>query len=178
MPLTPLHHPIAYFVYKLDKRFSLPGLVVGCMFPDLEIPVMMLLFETQVPNHLVLHSLLGSATIGTLLALIFTVHVYPPLVNHLFHVDKKRVKSKCKLSFTVFFSVLVGNLSHVLLDVTNHPYSPVFWPFLPATAASNPIYFALGEPLGYLWVQIIMAALVAVLVVVKLRNLCEELLVG
>ncbi len=178
MPLTPLHHPIAYFIYKLDKRFSLPGLVVGCMFPDLEIPVMALLFGTQIPNRLILHSLLGSATIGTLLALIVTIRVYPPMVSRLFHVDKKKVESKCKISFAVVFSVFVGNLSHVLLDVTNHPYNPVFWPFLPATATPSPIYFALGNPLGYLWMQIIMAVLLAALIVIKRKNLFEELLVG
>jgi membrane-bound metal-dependent hydrolase YbcI (DUF457 family) len=178
LPLTPLHHPIAYFIYKLDKRFSLPGLVVGCMFPDLEIPFMALLFGTQVPNRMVLHSLLGSATIGTFLALIVTVRVYPPLVSRLFHVDKKRVESKCKLSFTMVFSVLVGILSHVLLDVTNHPYNPVFWPLLPSTATPSPLYFALGDPLGSLWMQIIMAALLAALIIIKRKNLFEELLVG
>ena len=178
MPLTPLHHPIAYFIYKVDKRFSLPGLVVGCMFLDIEIPFIALLFGTQIPNRMVLHSLLGSATIGTFLALIITVQVYPPLVSRIFHVDKKRAKSKCKLSFAVVFSVLVGNLSHVLLDVTNHPYNPVFWPFLPATATPRPIYFALGNPLGSLWMQIIMAVLLAALIVVKRRNLFEELLIG
>jgi len=176
--LTPLHYPIAYFIYKLDKRLSLPGLVVGCMFPDLEIPIMVLLFGTQVPNRMILHSLLGSATIGTFLALIVTIRVYPSLVSHLFHVDKKKAESKCKLSFAVVFSVFVGNLSHVLLDVTNHPYTPVFWPFLTATATPSPIYFALGNPLGSLWMQIIMAVLLAALIVVKRKNLFEELLVG
>ena len=178
MPLTRLHFPIAYFIYKLDKRLSLPGLIVGCMFPDLEIPVIVLLFGTQVPNRMILHSLLGSATLGTFLALIVTVRVYPLLVSRLFHVDKKRVESKCKLSFAVVFSVFVGNLSHVLLDVTNHPYNPVFWPFLPAPATPSPIYFALGNPLGYLWMQIIMAVLLAALIVIKRKNLFEELLVG
>jgi len=148
------------------------------MFPDLEIPVIVLLFGTQVPNRMILHSLLGSATLGTFLALIVTIRVYPPLVSRLFHVDKKRVESKCKLSFAVVFSVFVGNLSHVLLDVTNHPYNPVFWPFLPATATPSPIYFALGNPLGYLWMQIIMAVLLAALIVIKRKNLFEELLVG
>jgi len=178
LPLTPLHHPIAYFIYKLDKRFSLPGLIVGCMFPDLEIPFILLLFGTQVPRHMVLHSLLGAATLGTFLALIVTVSVYPPLVSHLFHVDKKRVKSKCRLSFALGFSVLVGNLSHVLLDVTNHPYNPLFWPFIPITDTPSPIYFALGNPLGSYWMQIIMAVLLGALIVVKRRNLFEALLVG
>jgi hypothetical protein len=148
------------------------------MFPDIEIPFMVLLFGTQVPTHLVLHSLLGAATIGTVLAVIVTVHVYPPLVSRLFHVDKKRVESKCRLSFAVVFSVFVGILSHVLLDVTNHAYNPVFWPFLPATATPSPIFFALGEPLGSLWMQIIMAVLLAALIIAKRKNLFEELLVG
>jgi membrane-bound metal-dependent hydrolase YbcI (DUF457 family) len=178
LPLTPLHHPIAYFIYKLDKRLSLPGLVVGCMFPDLEIPTIMLLFGTRIPNRMILHSLLGSATLGTFLALIVTIRIYPPLVSYIFHVDKKKVESKCKLSFAVVFSVFVGNLSHVLLDVTNHPYNPVFWPFLPATATPSPIYFVLGNPLGSLWMQIIMGVLLAALIVVKRKNLFEELLVG
>jgi len=178
LPLTPLHYPIAYFIYKLDKRLSLPGLVVGCMFPDLEIPTIMLLFGTQVSNRMILHSLLGSATIGTFLAVIVTIRIYPSLVSYIFHVDKKKVESKCKLSFAVVFSVFVGNLSHVLLDVTNHPYNPLFWPFRSAIATTSPIYFALGNPLGSLWMQIVMGVLLAALIVFKRKNLFEELLVG
>ena len=148
------------------------------MFPDLEIAAIMLLFGTRIPNRMILHSLLGSATLGTFLALIVTVRVYPPLVSRLFHVDKERVESKCKLSFALVFSVFVGNISHVLLDVTNHPYNPVFWPFRSAIATSSPIYFALGNPLGSVWMQIIMAVLLAGLIVIKRKNLFEELLVG
>ena len=178
MPLTPLHHPITYLVYKLDKRFSLPGLIVGCMFPDLEIPFLVLFFGTNIPNRMVLHSLLGSATIGTFLAVLVTVRVYPYIASHLFHVNKEHVESKCKLSFAVVFSVLVGNISHVLLDVTNHPYNPILWPFRSALATPSPIYFALGDPLGSSWMQIIMGVLLVALVIVKRKNLFEALLVG
>ena len=178
LPLTPLHHPIAYLIYKLDKRLSLPGLIVGCMFPDLENPFIWLLLGTQVPNRMILHSLLGSATIGTFLAVIVTVRVYPYLVTRLFHVDKQRVESKCRFSFAVVFSVFVGNLSHVLLDMTNHPYNPIFWPFSSAIATPSPIYFALGYPLGSWWIQIILGALLAALIIIKRKNLFEELLVG
>ncbi|PVX24941.1 MAG: hypothetical protein CW716_09035 [Candidatus Bathyarchaeum sp.] len=178
MPVTPLHHPVAYFIYKLYNRLSLPGLIVGCMFPDIENPFIMLLYGTQVPNRMVLHSILGSATIGTFFAVIVTVWVYPALVSRLFHVNKKKLESKCKLSFAVVFSVLIGILSHVLLDITNHPYNPLFWPFIPTTSTPSPIYFALGSPLGSLWMQVIMAAVLAVLIFVKRKNLFEELLVG
>lgn len=178
MPVTPLHHPIAYFISKLHKRLSLPGLIVGSMLPDLEVPFIVLLYGTEVPHRMVLHSLLGSATLGTLLGVIVTVMIYPVLVSRLFHVDKKKVENKCKLSIALVFSVVVGNLSHVLLDITNHPYNPVFWPFLPVTATPSPIYFALGAPLGSYWMQAIMAAVLGVLIVVKRKNLFEALLVG
>ena len=177
MPLTPLHHPVAFFLYKLYGRFSLPGLIVGCMFPDLEIPFMVLLFGSG-SNRMVLHSLLGAATIGTFLAVIVTVWVYPVLVSRLFRVDRRKVENKCKLTVALVLSVFVGIISHVLLDVTNHPYNPVFWPFLSATETVSPIYFALGDPFGSLWMQIIMGTLLVALIVVKRRNLFEELLVG
>ena len=178
MPLTPFHYPIAYFLYKLDKRLSLPGLVVGCMFPDLEIPIIILLFGTQIPNRLVLHSLLGSATIGTFLAIIITNKVYPSLASYLFKVDKKKAEQKCKLSFPLAFSVFIGIISHVLLDVTNHQYNPVFWPFLAPSVTPSPFYFALGEPLGSLWMQGIMGVLLVTLITIERKNLFEELLVG
>lgn len=127
---------------------------------------------------MLLHSLLGSVTIGTLLGLIVTVWVYPVLVSSIFHVDKKKLESKCKISFAVFFSVIIGILSHVLLDVTNHPYNPLFWPFIPTTATPSPIYFAFGTTVGYLWIQVIMAAVLSVLIIIKRKNLFEELLVG
>lgn len=148
LPVTFLHHPVAYFIYKIYSRYSLLGLIAGSMFPDLENPFIMLLSGTQVPNRMGLLSILGSVTIGTFLAVIVTVCVYPVLVSRIFRVDKKRLESKCKLSFSLVFSVLVGNLSHVLLDVTNHPYNPLFWPFIPTTATPSPLYFALGAPLG------------------------------
>lgn len=178
MPLTLFHHPIAYFIYKLNKKLSLPGLVVGCMFPDLEIPIIALLLGFQAPNRLVLHSLLGAATIGTFLATIFTIMFYPTLVSVFFRVDKKQVEQKCRLSFTLAFSVFLGIISHVLLDITNHPHNPVFWPFLPATATPSPIYFALEIPLGSWWMQGIMGGILLALIVSKRKNLFEELLLN
>jgi membrane-bound metal-dependent hydrolase YbcI (DUF457 family) len=99
-------------------------------------------------------------------------------VSYLFKVEKKKVEQKCKLSFALTISVFAGIISHVLLDVTNHPYNPVFWPFLAANAVSSPFYFALGEPLGSLWMQGIMGSILMALIVIKRKNLFEELLVG
>lgn len=178
MPLTPLHYPIAYFILKLSKNFSLPGLIVGSMIPDIEIPFLVLIFGNAGPNHLVLHSLLGSATLGTMLGMIITIKFYPFLVGNFFGVDKEKVESKCKLSSALVFSVLVGTISHVLLDFTNHLYNPILWPFLDAEMIPSPIYLLLGEQFGYLWIQVIMGTLLLVIIFIERKNLVESLLVG
>jgi membrane-bound metal-dependent hydrolase YbcI (DUF457 family) len=151
---------------------------VGCMFPDLEIPFMILFFGIQGPNRMILHSLLGSATLGNLLAVPFTVLVYPYLMNRLFNVNKKKAESTSKLFLVAVFSVFVGLVSHLLLDILNHPYNPVFWPFLSATTTPSPVYFALGDPFGYLWIQIIMGSLLVGLIFSNRKNLIQNLLVG
>ena len=65
MPLTPLHYPLAHGLSKVGKKLSLPGLVVGAVIPDIEVPLMRIFFS-DLPDHLVLHSLIGAATLGKL----------------------------------------------------------------------------------------------------------------
>lgn len=178
MPLTPLHYPIAYFLHKLSRNFSLPGLIVGSMIPDLEIPFVVLIFGIDGPNRLVLHSLLGSATLGTMLATIVTIKFYPFLVSYFVGVDKEKVESKCKLSFALVFSVFLGTICHVLLDFTNHLYNPILWPFLEAEMTVSPIYEILGEQFGYLWIQVIMGVLLLVIIFIERKNKTESLLIG
>jgi hypothetical protein len=178
LPLTPLHYPVAYFIHKLGGNLSLPGLIVGSMIPDLEIPFVLLIFGVNGPNRLVLHSLLGSATLGTMLGIIITIKFYPFLVGNFFGVEKEKVESKCKLSSALAISVLIGTISHVLLDFTNHLYNPILWPFLDAEIIPSPIYLLLGEQFGYLWIQVIMGTLLLVIIFVERKNLAESLLVG
>jgi membrane-bound metal-dependent hydrolase YbcI (DUF457 family) len=144
LPITPFHHPVAYVIYRLGGKLSLPAVIVGSMLPDLEIPFMFLLFGTNVSTHLILHSIIGSLTVGTLLATTITVFIYPRLASAIFPVDKHTVKEKCKFSLSLIFSCAIGCLSHVLLDVTNHAYNPLFWPFLSSTETPSPIVPLLG----------------------------------
>lgn len=178
MPVTPLHYSVAYFVYRISGKLSLPGLIVGSMIPDLEVPFMRIAVGPDSPNRMILHSLLGSATLGTFLAVIVTISLYPFVVNRFFNVDKKKLEKKCKLSFVLVFSVLLGNILHVLLDFLNHPFNPIFWPFRSAVQTHSPIYFALPTPIRYLWIQIVMGVFLLLLILVKRKNLFEELLVG
>jgi len=144
LPFTPFHYPVAYILYRLYKRLSLPGLIVGSVFPDLEIPAIIVLFGTRGSDRLVLHSLLGAATVGAVLSVMFTVLMYQPLVSYFFKIDGEKVRRKCKLSLGLAFSCFLGNLSHVLLDIMNHPYNPVFWPFLQSSETPSPVCSFLG----------------------------------
>ena len=178
MPITPFHHPVAYIIYKLGGKLSLPALIVGSMLPDLEIPFMVLLFGTNVPTHLILHSIIGSLTVGTLLATAITVFVYPRLMSAIFPVDKLKVKEKCKFSLTLVFSCAIGCLSHVLLDVTNHAYNPVFWPFFASAETPSPIVPLLGgATTASLLIHTLMIVLFMGLFARKRENFWENVLV-
>ena len=178
MPVTPFHYPVAYVIYKLGGNLSLPALVVGSMVPDLEVPFIVLLFGTGVPNHLLLHSLIGALTLGTALAIVITVLIYPKLTSAIFPVDKLKVKEKCRFSLGLVFSCALGCLSHVLLDVTSHAYNPIFWPFLPVNETPSPVVPVLGgEATASLLMHTLMVVLFIGLFANKRKNFWEQLLV-
>ena len=179
MPITPFHHPVAYVIYRLGGKLVLPAVIVGSMLPDLEIPFMVLLFGANVPTHLMLHSILGSLTVGTAIATAITVFIYPKVIGAIFPVDKLRVKEKCKFSLTLVFSCAIGCLSHVLLDVTNHAYNPVFWPFLSSAETPSPIVPILGgAQTASLLIHSLMVALFIGFYALKRQNFWENILVG
>jgi len=151
---------------------------VGSMVPDLEIPFIILLVGTEVPHRLVLHSLLGALTVGTILSVAITVLVYPRLTSAVFPIDKLKVKEKCSFSLGLVVSCLLGVLSHVLLDVTNHLYNPVFWPFLASNETPSPIVPLLGgEATASLLMHTLMVVLFIGLFANKRKNFWEQLLV-
>ena len=128
MPYTPIHWGIAYLTRAIKPSLSLPALIVSTAFPDLEIPFVYILSE-GLYDRLVLHSLLGAVTLGTLLSVIFTVFAYSPVVSYLFRLDAKTVRDRCCLSWSIVVVCLIGNLSHVLVDSLHHEYNPLLFPF-------------------------------------------------
>jgi membrane-bound metal-dependent hydrolase YbcI (DUF457 family) len=131
MPLTPLHYPVAYAFHRLVPFWSLPGFIVGAMVPDLEIPVIVGVFGMNVlpNNRLVLHSLVGAVTVGTVLSLLLVILVFRPLVARLAPHLGPRVAVTCRLSRRLVAACGLGALSHVVLDVATHRYNPLWWPF-------------------------------------------------
>jgi len=128
MPYTPIHWSIAYLAREIRPSLSLPALIVSTAVPDLEIPCIYIITGGQF-GRLVLHSLLGAITLATLLSVILTVFVYSPVVSHLFKVDSKIVKGRCRFSWSLFAVCLLGSLSHVLIDSLHHEYNPLLFPF-------------------------------------------------
>ena len=129
MPFTPLHYPLAFVLSKANKKLILPGLVVGAVIPDIEVPIMRVFFS-DLPDHLFLHSLVGAATVGTTIAVLVTWLLYAPLISTIFGVDKSTLKKTCSLSSILVLSCLIGVLSHLLLDYPMHWFNPILWPWV------------------------------------------------
>ena len=139
---------------------------------------MVLLFGTNVPTILLLHNIIGSLTVGTAIAVAITVFIYPKVTGAIFPIDKLKVKEKCRFSFTLVISCAIGCLSHVLLDVVNHAYNPVFWPFLSSTETPSPIVPLLGGvQTASLLIHTLMVVLFIGFYVLKRENFWENVLV-
>jgi membrane-bound metal-dependent hydrolase YbcI (DUF457 family) len=147
MPVTPLHYPVAYGLSKIDKRLSLPGLVVGSFMPDIEVPILWLFFSGVLPDHLVLHSFLGALTIGTILAVFTTRYLYTPIISWFFGVDHAKLDEACSLNLTLILSCILGLIGHLLLDYTMHWFNPLLWPWVDPFVIVGPLVL-LFAPLG------------------------------
>ena len=128
MTATPLHCSIAYLINRWKPQLSLPALLVSTIVPGMGILFTYLVTGRQ--QRLVLHSLLGAATLGTFLSVLLTVFLYPPVVSFFFKLDKKRVEEKCRFSATLAVLCFVGILSHVFIDSLHHEFNPVLYPFV------------------------------------------------
>ncbi|MGQ9719271.1 MAG: DUF4184 family protein [Nitrososphaerales archaeon] len=129
MPITPLHYCLAYFFHKISKSgLNFPALIVGSMVPDLEVPFILLATKGET-NRLVLHSVLGSVTLGLLLSIFISVLLYPKFVALAFPRLRGDLRSRCSFSNSLVLSSLIGVLGHVLLDSLHHEYNPLLYPF-------------------------------------------------
>ncbi len=128
MPYTPIHWSLAYLGKAFKPSLSLPGLLVSTSMPDLEIPFVYAATGGQC-DRLVLHSVLGAATLATFLSVVTTVFIYSPIISRLFKLNPAKVTSKCLFSGSLIAVCFFGSFSHVLTDSFDHLYSPLFFPF-------------------------------------------------
>lgn len=139
MPFTLFHYPIGYGLSKLNDRLSLPALVVGSVIPDIEVPFLFLFFQGVLPDHFILHSLIGALTIGLLLAVLVVRYVYPPVVGFVFNLDRSELLENCRITPLIVISAAIGILSHILIDIPFHWYNQILWPWVDAQMIVGPV---------------------------------------
>jgi len=186
MPITPFHYPVAWGLSKLDKRLNLPGLIVGSFIPDIEVPFLIIFFHGVLPDHFILHSLIGAVTIGVFISTFVTVLLYPILVSMFFGVDRVKLNEVCRLTPVLVLSCMLGNLFHLLLDLLMHPFNPTLWPFIDPYNIVGILVLALAIEgdigLGFLRANILtntITGLLMIAIILKSRkNLWELIFVG
>jgi hypothetical protein len=163
---------------------------VGSFLPDIEVPFLFLFFSGVLPDHLILHSLIGAITVGTIISVFVTAYLYPIFASLLFHLDKAKIKQVCKFSPALVVSCLLGNLFHIFLDIPMHPFNPVLWPFVDPYKIVGILVLAFSSEgdisLGFLHARIIvnilmisiMGILLTIIIVKERKNLWERLLAG
>ncbi|MFX1255302.1 MAG: DUF4184 family protein [Promethearchaeota archaeon] len=186
MPFTIFHYPLAFGLSKINKKLSLPGLIVGSILPDIEVPLMWLFFS-NLPDHLILHSFIGSLTLGTLLAVIVTRYIYPVVISSVFTVEQNSLAENCRISTTLVVSCMMGLISHILMDYLTHPFNPMLYPWVDPYVLVGPLVqlFAFDDNiyLGYLISNALVSVIMLILWIIiffkcKGSDLWDHLWVG
>jgi hypothetical protein len=99
------------------------------MIPDVEVPAIYYLTNGAI-DRLLFRSIIGAATIGTIVSAGIVVFIYPSFISLFFKIDKNYIKKKCNFSGTLLGLCLIGNLSHVLIDATHHAFNPLLYPVI------------------------------------------------
>ncbi len=115
-----------------------------------------------------------------------TSYMYPGVVTKLFGFQKEEVKRWCKPSWALFLSCVLGNLGHILLDVTMHAVNPIFWPWIDPENVMGPLVILFGGKVDvdqeFLWARIashlVMGILCMVIILQKRQRRWEYLLLG
>lgn len=129
MPATPLHYFLAYIIHRISKsNLNFPALIVSSIVPDIEVPIIFLISRGEI-DRLVLHSILGSMTIGLLISIFISFSFYPRIVGFILNDRRKELNDKCNISKSLIIASLIGVLSHVSLDALHHEYNPLIYPF-------------------------------------------------
>lgn len=188
MPFTLFHYPFGYWLSKVNKNLSLPGLLVGAVIPDIEVPFLFVFFSGVYPDHFILHSLLGALTIGLALAVGVTHYVYPSLIGRSFALDGKLVEKACRFTPMLVVSCAVGIISHIAIDIPFHWYNPVLWPWISPFEIVGPVcsFFAAflnvdivtGYTVANLLLNSIMALVLIAIVVVNKEDRWKKLWIG
>jgi len=137
MVFTPLHAGFVIPLWLKFRRLDLTALLVGCMLPDFEIPLIWLL-TSGATDRIVLHSLFGGLLLGVPIALLVSFYLVPFALKFLprnilglnLSLFSRRPAVPLHISA---LSALIGLWSHSLIDTLMYhgtTANPTLWPFL------------------------------------------------
>lgn len=151
--------------------------------PDIEVLFLRIFFHGILPDHLILHSLVGAVTIGTIFSTLATILLYPILASLIFRIERVKLKKECKLTPVLVLSCMLGNLFHILLDIPMHPFNPVLWPFVDPYDIIGVLVLAFAFEgdisLGFLYARIltnIVVGIVGFIIIIKSRKNLKTLI--
>ena len=177
MPFTLFHYPFGYWLSKIDRKLVLPALLVGSVIPDIEVPILFFFFSGIVTDHFILHSLIGSLTIGLVLAVLTTRYVYPTLISRLFRLPKNELDELCGVTPNLIVSCAIGILFHLIADYPIHWYNHLLWPWVDPFLLVGPLAILVSSILstdivtGYLISGTISGVVLGVsLIYIAIRN--------
>jgi membrane-bound metal-dependent hydrolase YbcI (DUF457 family) len=125
------------FVWK-QKKFNFFGLSLGSIIADLEIPFLLSMTSETLKARSIMHSIIGAFTIDFIIVIGITLYLVPFLLKYLEKIFKNKnifMFSKTdlrnhKTSYNILiYSTLIGTVSHVFIDLFNHYYNPLTFPF-------------------------------------------------
>jgi hypothetical protein len=130
--------------------------------------------------------MLGVFTVCTLLAIIITRLIYPPVISLIFGVDRGKLDEACRVSPSLVISCLLGALLHVLVDIPMHPFNPTLWPWVPPNEIVGSVVLFFGEGsilVGFSRANTLFSVIMGVLGVLILianmnKNLWDEIWLG
>ncbi len=157
MVSTPLHYVHAYTVYRASKKkLRLSYLVIGCIVPDIEIPILYLLGYPYPFDRLVLHSLIGSILFSWAVGLVL-LPLYWRILRLL------GLKFSHQINFGDYVAgVIISSEIHVIIDSAHHPYNPSLWP-VTSQSIDNLILFGDWLQASNLMQILFLAALILIL---------------
>lgn len=158
MPLTFCHPAIVLPLKKLNpKWFSMTGLIIGSMSPDLEYFTRMKIEATH--SHLFLGALYFDLPIALLYCFVFHLFVRNILINQLPNFLQERFHSFIDFNWITYFkihwlivivSIIVGTYSHLFWDAFTHEWG-YFAKLIPAL---QEVWFTVPiEVKGYKFLQ-------------------------
>jgi hypothetical protein len=137
MALTIFHVTVVWplFIIK-PKKFDFLGLTMGATIPDFFLPFTLTLFRDYYWEvRVITHSLLGAVTIDLLLGAVGAIVILPVLINFI----RKRSADPRVYTFSgvdvikdrpgklvILYSVFIGILSHLFIDLFYHRGTPLF----------------------------------------------------